>query len=913
METVRFDVSGMTCASCEAAVTRSVKKVPGVELATVNLLAGTLDVQYDSSSVDNDRIIKAVSDAGYSAEVQVKRGGATGGAGGSQMAVQTSAANGGATGARAGNASGSGKAKAKAKDKVASHFELEAEEMKKRLYVSVPFLAVLMYFSMFTMWGAPMPAFMSGMEGAGSFALVQFLLVLPILYVNRRYFTSGFKALSKGYPNMDSLIAVGSGAAVVYGVFAMFRIVYGLGFGQMDIVHTYMHDLYFESAGTILTLITLGKYLEARSKSKTSDSIRKLMDLQPGTARVLRNGVEVEVPVEDVRLDELIVIRPGESIPVDGVIEKGETSLDESALTGESIPVFKSAGDKVISATINQTGSITFRATSVGEDTTIAKIISLVEDANATKAPIQGLADKISGVFVPVVILIAVVTFAVWMFMGYGVEFALRLAISVLVISCPCALGLATPVAIMVGTGKGAENGVLIKSAEALEVLHEADTIVFDKTGTITEGKPFVTDLLAREGTDPKELLRLAASLEQYSEQPLASAILEAAKAEQVALAETTEFSSVPGMGVQANVATDDGVKQILGGNRKLMDKFDVDVSPWDDVAEALAKDGKTPMYFALDGELLGIIAAADIVKNNSAEALERLRAEGLETVMLTGDNRRTADAMAQKLAISRVYADVLPQDKDRIISELQAEGHTVVMVGDGINDAPALTRADVGIAIGAGTDIAMESADIVLIRSDLMDVLTAYHLSKRTIRNIKQNLFWAFFYNVIFIPVAAGVLYIPFGITLNPMFAALAMSMSSIFVVTNALRLRNFKRDEAATDYKQAEIGSSVITEGTLRAIGDGNRQTANLLTNKETEKMQKIIHVAGMTCSNCQRHVEHALNGIEGVDAKVNLEKNEALAEVADNVTDRMISEAVEEAGYQVTGIEAYHASAV
>ncbi len=888
MEKVRYDVSGMTCASCEAAVTRSVKKVAGVEEATVNLLAGTLDVKYDHAMVDDACIIKAVEDAGYGAALQKKQA--------KQVNTQV----------------GVGQAGTKEKERAVSHFELEAEDMKKRLKVSVPFLVILMYFSMLTMFGAPMPAFMSGAEGAGAFALVQFLLTLPILYVNRKYYTSGFKALSKGNPNMDSLIAVGSGAAVVYGVFALFRIVYGMGFGHMHIVHTYMHDLYFESAGTILTLITLGKYLEARSKSKTSDSIRKLMALQPGTARVLRDGIELEIPVEDVRLDELIVIRPGESIPVDGVIEKGETSLDESALTGESIPVAKAAGDKVISATINQTGSFTFRATSVGEDTTIAKIIALVEDANATKAPIQGLADKISGIFVPVVILLAVLTFAVWMFMGQGLEFSLRLAITVLVISCPCALGLATPVAIMVGTGKGAENGVLIKSAEALEVLHEADTIVFDKTGTITEGKPFVTDLLAREGTEASELLRLSASLEQYSEQPLAGAILEAAKAENLALSEVTDFTSVPGMGVQATIELSGEKKTIRGGNRKLMEKFSIDVTPWDDVALALAKEGKTPMYFALDEALLGIIAAADIVKNNSAEALAKLRAEGLETVMLTGDNRRTAEAMAQKLAISRVYADVLPQDKDRIISELQAEGHKVVMVGDGINDAPALTRADV--AIGAGTDIAMESADVVLIRSDLMDVLTAYHLSKRTIRNIKQNLFWAFFYNVIFIPVAAGVLYLPFGITLNPMLAALAMSFSSVFVVTNALRLRTFKRDEAATGYQKAETGSRRIEARVLPEIAAEtiNHTTVSNRDIKETKKMQKLIHVAGMSCGNCQKHVERALNGLEGVSAKVDLEKNQALAEVADGVTDLMISEAVQEAGYEVTGIEAYHASA-
>ncbi len=872
MEKVRFDVSGMTCAACEAAVSRSVNKVDGVSSATVNLLAGTMDVAYDDAKVNNDRIIRAVADAGYEAKTRTEE------------------------------------KKGKEETKATDHFAAEAEDMKSRLKVSIPLLIVLMYFTMLTMIGAPMPGFMSGVEGAGGFALVQLVLTVPILFVNRKYYISGFRALAKKNPNMDSLIALGSSAAVVYGVFALFRIVYGLGFDQPDIVHLYMHDLYFESAAMILTLITLGKFLENRSKSRTSDSIRHLMDLRPGTARVIRDGKETEIRVEEVRVGDRLVIKPGESIPVDGVIEKGETSLDESALTGESMPVAKGPGDSVISATINQTGSFTFRATEVGEDTTIAKIIALVEDANATKAPIQGLADKISGIFVPIVIVIALITFVAWLFAGQSLEFALRLAITVLVISCPCALGLATPVAIMVGTGKGAENGVLIKSAEALEVLHEADTIVFDKTGTITEGKPFVTDILTSEGVDADELLGLAASLEQYSEQPLANAILVAAEATGLTLNEIQNFSSEPGMGVKG-VLESNGSHEILGGNRRLMDTYEVPVDHLADAAAELASEGKTPMYFARDRQVIGMIAAADVVKNNSLEAIERMREAGLKTVMLTGDNERTAQAMARRLDISEFYADVLPQDKDRIINELKSSGQKVVMVGDGVNDAPALTRADVGIAIGAGTDVAIESADVVLIRSDLMDVLTAYHLSEKTIRNIKQNLFWAFFYNVICIPLAAGLLYPAFGLTLNPMIAALAMSVSSIFVVTNALRLRTFRKDEAVSNYEaQASVGSE-LNIAQLPASNEAmpaKKDNKKDVTQTKENPMKKLIHVEGMTCANCQKHVEKALNAINGVEAEVDLAKAVAEAEVADYVTEESIREAVEEAGYTVSGIE-------
>lgn len=836
----RFDVVGMTCSACQAAVSREVSKLDGVSGADVNLLSNTMDVHYDPETVDPERIIKAVRDAGYDAALHGK-------------GAQTKADPAG-----------------EAYDTGLDIFDRQAEEMKKRLQISIPILIVLMYFSMGTMFGAPMPTWMSGAGGSANFALLQLLLTIPIIYENRVYFTRGFMALFKGHPNMDSLIAVGAGAAFVYGIFAMARINYGLGYGNMDVVHTYMHDLYFESAATILVLITVGKYLEARSKSRTGDAIRKLMDLQPKTARVLRNGVEMEIDVDEVLTGDIVIIKPGESIPVDGIIREGSTSLDESALTGESMPVAKGVGDKVISATINKTGAIRFEATSVGENTTIAQIIALVEDANATKAPIQSLADKISGIFVPVVIIIAIGAFIVWSLLGEPFEFALRLAITVLVISCPCALGLATPVAIMVGTGKGAENGVLIKSAEALEVLGEVKTIVFDKTGTITEGKPMVTDILSAEGVDADELMRLAGAIEKNSEQPLAEAIMARVRADNIEVYEVENFEAVPGMGISADVLSASGKVRTAAGNRRMMERIGADVGAAAETADSLANLGKTPMYFARDEEFVGIIAVADVIKKSSASALKRLRKDGIETVMLTGDNTRTAKAVAASIGIERFYADVLPQDKDRIISGLQEAGSKVAMVGDGVNDAPALARADVGIAIGAGTDVAIESADVVLIRSDLQDVVTATRLSKATIRNIKQNLFWAFFYNAIGIPIAAGVLYPAFSITLNPMIAALAMSLSSLFVVTNALRLRRFK------------------AEG-----------------QKEEIIMEKVVKINGMSCGHCQSRVEKVLSDLPGVEeVKVNLDEKKAVVKgTADN---EAIRKAIEEAGYEVSGIE-------
>jgi Cu+-exporting ATPase len=861
----RFDITGMTCSACQAAVSKEVSKVEGVSEVDVNLLSNSMDVHYDSEMVDADQIIKAVQDAGYDARIHEKK---------SQAKAKDSAAITEGTGL--------------------SIFEQQATEMKRRLQVSIPLVIVLMYFSMGTMIGAPIPGWMSGLEGSANFALVQFLLTIPIIYENQVYFTRGFKALFKRHPNMDSLIAVGAGAAFIYGIFAMIRINYGLGFGDMDVVMTYRHDIYFESAAVILVLITVGKYLEVRSKSRTGDAIRKLMDLQPKTARVLRNGVEVEIDVEEVLTGDMVLIKPGESIPVDGIIREGSTSLDESALTGESMPVAKAVGDKVISATINKTGAIRFEATSVGEDTTIAQIIALVEDANATKAPIQSMADKISGIFVPVVILIAVLTFILWSLIGQPFEFTLRLAISVLIISCPCALGLATPVAIMVGTGKGAENGVLIKSAEALEVLGEVKTFVFDKTGTITEGRPMVTDILAADGIDASELLRLAGSIEKNSEQPLAEAILAQVKADNLQLYKVENFEAVPGMGVEADVLTESKKLSVAAGNRKMMERIGVNVETAVENADSLAAQGKTPMYFAKDGMLIGIIAVADVVKNTSAVALKRLGEKGIETVMLTGDNSRTAKAIADSIGIERFYADVLPHDKDRVISQLREDGSKVAMVGDGVNDAPALARADVGIAIGAGTDVAIESADIVLIRSGLQDVVTASRLSKATVQNIKQNLFWAFFYNIISIPIAAGVLYPAFGITLNPIIAALAMSFSSVFVVTNALRLRKFKAEESV-EYVKAEQGAQEIRQKSL----------GNNVNHKEEINMEKIVKVEGMSCAHCQMRVEKVLNSLDGVEeAKVNLEEKRAI--IKGNADNDAVRKAIEDAGYEVTGIE-------
>lgn len=765
----KFSVTGMSCSACSAHVEKSVSALKGVQQVTVNLLTNSMQVEYDEAAVSEKDIVKAVKKGGYGASPdqagKVKSGAAP----------------------RDINAESAG----------------ELKLMKKRFIVSLCFLVPLMYLSMhhmFQEWfGLPVPPIVTqyfhGAENAVTFALTQLLLLLPIVFANQKYFRNGFKSLFHGAPNMDSLIAIGASAAIAYGLFALYRIGYGLGHGDIAVVEQYSMDLYFESAGTILTLITLGKYLETKSKGRTGEAITKLMNLAPKTAWVVREGGEVEIPVEDIQVGDIIAVKPGSSIPVDGVITRGSTSVDESAITGESIPVEKKEGDQVISATVNKAGSIQFRATKVGEDTTISQIVRLVEEASASKAPIAKLADKIAGIFVPTVISIAVLAAVIWLLTGATVEFALSIGISVLVISCPCALGLATPVAIMVGTGKGAENGILIKSGDALEAAHSIDTVVLDKTGTITQGTPKVTDVIPLEESEGK-LLTVAYSLEKQSEHPLAGAVSAYAQEQGVPYVESADFRAEFGRGVSAVLEG----KPCYAGNTAYLEELGILKGNRDKVEEIvsrLADEGKTPLLFAEGEKLLGIIAAADVVKPTSKEAIRRFKELGIETVMLTGDNARTAEAIRRSLDIPQVISQVLPQDKERKIAEFQSKGKKVAMIGDGVNDAPALTRADVGIAIGAGSDVAIESADIVLVKSDLLDAVTAVRLSRAVMRNIKENLFWAFFYNSIGIPLAAGVLFAWLGIKLNPMFAAAAMSLSSVCVVSNALRLKFFKPEK--------------------------------------------------------------------------------------------------------------------
>lgn len=749
MKTEKFDVTGMTCSACVAHVERSVRKLDGVQDVNVNLLTNSMSVEFEDSALTTDKIIESVQDAGYDAFVK--------------MPVKTQSTT----------------------PKV-DYAAKEQEELKRRVIVSFAFLIPLLYIAMGPMLGLPVPTFFTGEKNALLFAFTQFLLALPIYFVNNKFFTNGFRTLRQLSPTMDSLVALGSGAALLYGIFAIYRISYGLGYGETSIVRQYMHDLFFESGATILTLITLGKYFEARSKRQTSDALTKLIDSAPQTANVIRDGKETEIPVDEVILNDLVSIRPGQKIPVDGVVDEGFSSLDESAITGESIPVFKQKGDTVISASINKTGFFTFRATKVGKDTTLSQIIALLEEATVSKAPISRLADKISRIFVPIVIGIAVSSTIVWLLLGHSFEFALSIGIAVLIISCPCALGLATPVAIMVGTGRGAENGILFKSAEALEMGGKIDTIVFDKTGTITEGNPKVTDIESLHYLNEKEMLRITASLEKYSEHPISKAILTRAEEEKLELYPVKDFENVPGKGITGKV---NGELYKVGNKAFIAET--IDTEPVEDFLFQLLQQGKTALFISDDENVLGVIGVADVIKDTSREAIETLKKMGLITVMLTGDNERTASAVQGKIGFDKVIAEVLPQDKDKVIQELQSEGRIVGMVGDGINDAPALARADLGFAIGSGTDVAIESADVVLIKSDLMDVVKGLRLSKSTITNIKQNLFWAFFYNVIGIPIAAGVFYFMLGWKLNPMFAALAMSLSSVTVVMNALRLR--------------------------------------------------------------------------------------------------------------------------
>ena len=768
--------------------------------------------------------------------------------------------------------------------------------MKRRLVSSIVLLIPLMYIAMGPMMYLPVPSIFVGMDNALISALTQLLITIPILFINRHFFQNGLKSLFHRAPNMDSLVAIGSGASLVYGIFAMFRMAYGFGHGDMAVVHEYAHALYFESAAMILTLVTVGKYLEAKSKSKTSDALGKLVDLAPKNAVVIRGGVEQTIPAEQVIAGDIVVIRPGEGIPVDGVVTEGHGYVDQAAITGESIPVEKNPGDPVISATINKNGTFRFQASKVGEDTTLSQIIRLVDEAGNSKAPIARLADKVSGVFVPTVIGIAIVTAIVWLLMGQNFEFALSNAISVLVISCPCALGLATPVAIMVGTGKAAEMGILIKSAESLENLHAVDTIVLDKTGTITSGHPSVTDVVVIDSHITEQtLLEEAAAVETGSEHPLAQAIVEYAKQAGISIPKAETFEAQAGRGVKATVRG----HAYLAGNTAFMEEShllaaDVRAQKVRDAVKKLAEEGKTPLLFARDGTIVGIFAVADTIRASSRAAIQQFSKMGLHVVMLTGDNRVTAEAIRRELGIEKAISDVLPTEKEANIRALQEQGHKVAMVGDGINDAPALTRADIGIAIGAGTDIAIESADVVLMKDSLEDVATAIDLSRAVVRNIHMNLFWAFFYNILGIPVAAGVLFPAFGLRLSPMIGSAAMSLSSVCVVTNALRLRFFKQKGKEQHSAEHLAALPEIKETPVPAEQGPVEQKGTIL-------MKKVLIVDGMMCAHCQMHVQKALEGVDGVqEAVVDLEKKQATVSLSKEVSDQVLMDAVQEAGY-------------
>lgn len=846
MKKVKFDIQGMTCSSCSSHVEKAVNKLEGIQNVNVNLLSNNMIVNYDETILDKEKIIQAVVNAGYGATCEQPK-------------------------------------RTKQKEEKQDVQTENIKFMKKRLIISICFLIPLMYIAMYHMlqewFGLPVPQMITnafhGVENAINFGLTQFLLLLPILYVNRNYFMVGFKRLFKGTPNMDSLIAIGSGAATVYGIFAIYMMGYGLGHNQMELVERYTMDIYFESAGTILTLITLGKYLETKSKGKTSDAIRKLMDLAPKTAIVIRERKEIELGLEEIVVGDIIVIRPGGSIPVDGVVIEGISSVDQSSITGESIPVQKAEGDNVVSGTINKSGFLKMKATKVGDNTTLSQIIKLVEEASNSKAPIAKIADKVSSIFVPTVIVIAILTVVIWLMVGQSFEFALTMGIAVLVISCPCALGLATPVAIMVGTGKGAENGILIKSAESLELLHLVDTVVLDKTGTITEGKPKVTDIITT--IKEQELLQIAGSLEKNSEHPLAEAIIQRAKEQAIELLEVKEFVAVSGRGVKGKIEE----VNYFGGNLAFMKENNIDMNKVTSQSDELLKQGKTVLYFANENEVIGMIAVADTIKSTSYQAIQELKEKDLEVVMLTGDNKIVAETIGKELGMNQVISEVLPQDKEKEVANLQKQSKKIAFVGDGINDSPALMKADVGIAIGSGTDIAIESADIVLMKDNLLDSVTAIALSRAVIRNIKMNLFWAFFYNTIGIPIACGIFYPIFGWKLNPMIGAAAMSLSSVCVVTNALRLRKFKtKHRNDKNYKKEEDAMN---------------------------EMVKTIYIEGMQCNHCKMTVEKALGELEGVTkVEVSLEDKKAVIELQKEIEDGKIKEAIANVGFEVTGIE-------
>ena len=837
MKSQKFDIKGMTCSACSTAVDRNVKKLEGINEVNVNLLNNSMIVKYDENVLNNETIIKKVQDAGYEAFL-VENG------------------------------------KKTQKNSTEENLgKIETNELKNRLIISFIFAIPLFYISMGHMLNWYLPHLFHGYSNAITFAFTQFLLALPIVFINIKYYKVGFKTLYKGSPNMDSLIAIGTSAAMIYGVFSIYKIGYGLGNNDIDMVIQYSHDLYFESAAIVLTLITLGKFLEARAKENTSEAINKLINLTPKTALVLRNNQEIEIPVDELVLKDIVIVKPGNIVPTDGVIIFGNSSIDESMLTGESLPVSKKVGDKVIGASINKSGSFKFEVTKLGEDTVLSQIIKLIEEASSSKAPISKLADRISAIFVPTVIVISILATVTWLFLGYSFEFALSIGIAILVISCPCALGLATPTAIMVGTGKGAQNGILIKSAESLEIAHTINTVVIDKTGTITEGKTQVTDIFTNEKITQDKLLQLCATIEKNSEHPLADAILKKTQEKEIELLNATDFEALNGLGIKAKV--EDRLFYI--GNKKLLDSKNISLDLFYEKSEKLANEAKTPIFIADENEVLGLIAISDVVKPTSKDAILEFEKMGLEVIMLTGDNYKTANAIAKQININNVIAEVLPQDKEKEIQKLQSLGKKVAMIGDGINDAPALVRADVGIAIGAGTDIAIESANIVLVKSDLLDAVKAIQLSNAVIKNIKQNLFWAFFYNIIGIPLAAGVFYTILGWKLSPMFAGAAMSLSSVTVVLNALRLKLF----------EPRISKNLLEKNNI----------------SKGDKMEKILKVDGMTCGHCKARVEKVVSAIDGVDSvEVDLASKNVTVKMSKDISEQTLSDVIVDAGYEV-----------
>ncbi len=847
MKTEKFQITGMSCAACQIHVAKSVQKLDGVSDVDVSLLANTMVVKYDDLKTDSQKIAEAVSKAGYGAFLFEHHGGRNDFRREWQRRKEEEVLN--------------------------------QKKLKQRLILSIIFLIPLLYISMGHMLLLPVPLFLSGKENSLLFAFTQFLLTIPVVVINGHFFVSGIKAFFNKMPNMDSLVAIGAGASLLYGIFAIYMMIYGFSHGNFDFVLRYSKVLYFESCATILTLVTVGKYLEARSKAKTSDALDKLVNLAPKTAVIIRNGKEVIIPSEQVVSGDIVLIKPGESIPVDGVVTDGYGYVDQSAITGESIPVEKNIGDEVLSATVNKNGSFRFRASNVGEDTTLARIIKLVDEAGSSKAPIARLADSISGIFVPAVIVIAILTAICWIAAGQSFEFAFNCAVSVLVISCPCALGLATPVAIMVGMGKAAEYGILIKSAESLERLHSVDTVVLDKTGTVTSGRPKVTDVEVFANLSEKDFLSIAASIEQGSEHPLAGAVVNKAKEEGIEIKTPDKFEIIPGKGVLAVI---DG-ESYTAGNIKLMSENEVEDSAFfGKMSEKYSYLGKTPLFFAKNKKLLGLIAVADSVRQTSADAVMYLKQSGLRVILLTGDNRLTAGSIAKEVGIDEVIADVRPEGKEAEVGRLQDSGHRVAMVGDGVNDAPALVRADVGIAIGAGTDIAVDSGDVVLMKDSLLDVVRAIRLSGEVVKNIRTSLFWAFVYNIIGIPVAAGVLYPAFGLLLSPMIAAAAMSLSSVCVVSNALRIRLF-RDNIEEQPKEKELFA-----------GDKN--------------MKKIMLIDGMMCAHCQKRVHDVLSALDGVaEVDVNLENKTAVVVCSKEIDDKILTDAVTNAGYEVLSIKA------